>query len=170
MLLLFVGSLAGYMTAEQMIDGRGQAVSNTTWRNWQGKPGDPYALAHYLDAGMLPPDRTQWTVYEADRDSQGSSLDADCTYTLKGKLPPLRWWRLAAEGKGGGEGAGERNWLQSDGAIREADESIVISISPTPRPGNWIVAPDVSTLRLMFFLLEARSVPDLPAIERVSCS
>jgi hypothetical protein len=169
--LVLIGALAGFVSVQKTVDGRGVAVGDTGWRTWQTASHDPYSLAHYLDAGVLPPDPPQWMLYEAERDSSGARLNASCVYSLKGKMPDGRWWRLSGEGSGIPASTAHRSWLQSDGAIREADGSIRIFVSPSPRPANWIMPPPVSDLHLLLFVLEApkggQSAP--PKIDRISC-
>jgi len=168
-LALIFGIAIGYYTEQRTVDQRGQAIATTYWRNWQGGRSDPYALAHYLDEGMLPPDGAQWSVYETTRDSQGASLRADCVYALAGKMPEGRWWRLSAEGKGVTDPENHPAWLQSDTAILEPDGSVRIAVAPTPRSSNWIMPGDISSMRLLLFVLEERKKLPLPDVTRISC-
>jgi len=170
-LLLLIGALGGFISAQRSVDGRGEALANSAWRSWQGKEPDPYSLAHYLDGGMLPPDAPQWTLYETEKDSSGARLDGDCIYNMIGRMPAGRWWRLSAEGGGPPGATAHRSWLQSDSAIVEADGTIGISLSPSPRPANWIMPPDISDLRLLLFVLEADkgATATPPEINRISC-
>jgi hypothetical protein len=168
--LLLVGGLLGYVSVSRAIEARGSAVAGTTWQTWQGEDTTPYSIAHYLGEGVLPPDAPQWRLYEARLDNQGSTLDGRCVYTLKGKMPEARWWRISAEGSGAAAEAAHNAWLQSDSAILEHDGTIRIAVSPSPRPGNWIM-PQPSKIRLLLFVLEERrnnkELP--PVIERISC-
>jgi hypothetical protein len=170
-ILLFVGTLAGFITAQRSIESRGRSVAETGWRTWQGDDADPYALAHFLDSGVLPPDGSQWSVYEAFADSKGNALDADCIYRIRGKIPQSRWWRISAEGAYPSTELPAHSWLQSSGVIYESDGSVNIAIAPVPQPGNWMMLPDVSSLKLLVYILERQdTAAPLPAIEQVSCS
>jgi hypothetical protein len=167
---MVIGTLLGFVSAERTVEGRGTVVAGTAWRIWPSGT-DPYVLAHYLGAGMLPPDSPQWTVYETQWDSTGAKLDSDCVYAVKGKLPAGRWWRMSAEGKNAAVSPPHRSWLQSDNAVLEADGTVRIALSPSPRPANWLMPPDVSDLRLLLFVLEENrgdKVPP-PAVDRISC-
>jgi hypothetical protein len=55
--------------------------------------------------------------------------------------------------------------------IYESDGSVNIAIAPVPQPGNWMMLPDVSSLKLLVYILERQdTAAPLPAIEQVSCS
>lgn len=168
--MLLFGALAGYISANRAIESRGQVLEGSGWRSWQDTGSDPYVLAHFLNEGVLPPDKVQWRVYETAIDSSGDDLDSDCVYTLSGAMPESRWWRLSAEGSGSPVGAEHKSWVQSDTAILEPDGTVRIAVSPLPRPANWLMPANVSGLRLMLFVLEERkgSKPP-PAVERISC-
>jgi hypothetical protein len=169
-LLLFVGSLLGFVTAQRTIDAGGRAVAGGQWRSWNAPSGDPYSLAHYLREGVLPPDSPQWTVYEAELDSSGAGLDGDCVYSLKGRLPQARWWRLVADAGSAADPLAHRSWLESDAAVFEADGSIAIAVAPEPRAANWIEPSGRSAMTLQFFFLEERKGSgQLPPIDRISC-
>ncbi len=170
-LVVMVGALAGFVSVQKFVEARGHALAGSTWRTWQVDSSDPYSVAHYFDEGMLPPDAPQWSLYENSKDSSGQSLEADCVYALAGKMPPGRWWRLSAESNGASASAAHHSWLQSDSAVLEADGSIRIAVSPSPRPANWIMPPDINDLKLLLFVLEEQkgAVPAPPQIDRISC-
>ncbi len=169
--MLFVGVLIGYISVQRLMDSRTEAAAGSGWVTWQERTPDPYSVARYLKEGMLPADSAQWTVYETNRDSAGWRIDADCVYSIKGRMPASRWWRLSAEGPGGSEQALHKSWLQSDGTVFESDGSVRILLSPSPRPANWIMPPDASGLRLLLFVLEERRQDRIapPPVERISC-
>jgi hypothetical protein len=154
--LLFVaaGAITGVVSAIFAIDMAGSvpAGGNTAWRVWEHtsvSDADPYALAHYLLRGQLPPPAPQMTEFFRVRDDGGAKLDSSCTYLLAGKPPPARWWSLSA---GPSDGDGSSVSLASSDAAIEVDGGLAIRLSRHPQPGNWLELPDAGLLALRFTL------------------
>ena len=134
----------------------------------------PYAIAHYLLDGRLPPSEGQFVELTAERDAEGKAVVATCDYALTleaGTLP--RWWSLSAYA---GTLTPEGSTVMSPTAVTEADGSLKITVSRHPQPGNWIKAPASGQYKLIFTASESAGAssgkpktPGLFAIARSGC-
>ena len=106
---------------------------------------------HVCSAGQI-------SEFAADRDREGNRLRSDCTYVLKagaGALP--RWWSVAAFASASGEQPG---LVSARTAVTEKDGSLVIAISATPQPGNWLAAPQAREFALLYSGTESRGLAE----------
>ena len=148
---------AGCLSAYVLIHASGveHLESGTPWLSRAAAmrgSNDFYVRAHYLLDGRLPPAPGQLTESTAETDSENRPLTGVCTYRLAstGLLP--RWWSLSVIG-GDGATAPLQGTASSDTAIRQADGSVEIVLSPGPRPGNWLKSPDRRRLTLLYSAL-----------------
>ena len=147
------GAIAGLASAHLAMQG---SATEGLWRSRQPETATakPYELARdMLDRALVVPGPAM-AEFVLERDTDGSGLDADCLYTLKGKLPEALWWSLS----GGGDGEkGLPAAATSAGTIFEADGSVSIAISREPLPGNLIRPPSSGT-----FVIRLRVFGDAP--------
>ncbi|MGL4295442.1 MAG: DUF1214 domain-containing protein [Aestuariivirga sp.] len=146
---LLAGAIAGLLSAYIASDALGTAPirAGSPWmerKTTADSPAQPYAVAHFLLGGRLPPPPTQMTELTAALDDDGRRLTSACIIELTLPAGPRpRWWSLGVLGHSG-------SLLTSDAAIAETDGTIRVSVAPTPRPGNWIAAPDNRGFELIY--------------------
>lgn len=176
--ILFAGVVLGVMSAQWSIDRKATAMTQGggPWRSWFSGTAsirDPYANAHYLMFGRLPPALGQELLFEAAQDDDGATLDASCDYVITGPRLSARWWQLALADEETGTPAAAA--LSSPRLIGEADGTLRIAISREPKTGNWIDPGDISRFVLVLKLRPgsglnaAASVVTLPRIKREAC-
>ncbi|CAN5276605.1 hypothetical protein BH10PSE7_BH10PSE7_23520 [soil metagenome] len=159
-----VGGIGGVASAHWAID-RAATASSGSWRSWIGN--GPYASAHYLLGGQLPPARGVDLLYEADRDGEGQPLDSSCDYVLSGSAIGARWWRISVPGETGA--------INSAGAIGEPDGTLKLTVSRSTLPGNRMSPGDAGRYTLLLTLKADSprrggiSVVELPRITRGEC-
>jgi len=119
------------------------AVRLGPWVAWpdEGSPNpDPYTRAHIARDGALQLARAEGVSFVAQRDSEGSRLDLDCTYRLDGIRPSAAFWTLTATDENGrlvtASGAGRA--INSTRIAREDDGSSVLRVGSQLAPGNWL--------------------------------
>jgi hypothetical protein len=177
--ILFAGVVLGIVSAQWSIEKTATATttSDGPWKSWFSGTAsirDPYAQAHYLMFGRLPPALGQELLFEAGQDDEGTTLDASCDYLLTGTRPTARWWQLALADEEAASAAAVT--LSSPRLVGEPDGSIRIQISREPKTGNWINPGDISRFVLVLKvrpgsgLNAAASVVTLPRIKREACS
>jgi hypothetical protein len=126
-----------------------------------------YAASSFLRRGQLPPPRGA-RFYTRNLDDDGNALRGGCVVSLDGKMPDVRWWSVKIETASGIAA------LDAGDTLREADGTLIISISRAPSAGNWLKAPDdgIYALNLvMFDPAQSPKVasPTLPAVKRLWC-
>lgn len=177
--VLFFGVVLGIVSAQWSIEKTATAMTagGGPWKSWFSGTAsirDPYANAHYLMFGRLPPALGQELLFEAVHDDDGLTLDASCDYVVQGPRLSARWWQLSLTKE-------ERNEppsmsFSSPHFIGEADGTMRVAISRLPKPGNWINPGDLSHFALMLKLRPGSglnagaSVVTLPRIRREACS
>lgn len=110
----------------------------------------PYAIAHYLLDGRLPPAEGQFVELFAIADADGSRFRPECDTNLTlpdGRRP--RWWSVAAFAAGDANLSAQAV-MSGETAIAEANGDIRITVSGRPRPGNWIKAPNARSYVLIY--------------------
>jgi hypothetical protein len=149
------GGLAlGCFSAYALIQSSGieHVESGTPWLSRATAMADTsafYVRSHYLMEGRLPPAPGQLTEATAETDSENRPLTSSCVYRVAGSGPLPRWWSLTATGSDV-VGAPLQSTADSDTALREADGSVLITVSSLPRPGNWLKAPEARRFSLLY--------------------
>ncbi|MBB3901595.1 hypothetical protein GGR33_001081 [Methylobacterium brachythecii] len=182
---LALGAALGLASADFATSG-GYPVGGTTigaWTAW-AKTGavdaDPYSRAVNARRGEIPLALGEGLLLTAARDDSGRRLDASCTYSVGGAVPPARAWTLTIGGRGAVDPAAKpvREAFTSTEILREADDRFVITIGQEVQSGNWLPMPRPSgPVRLALRLYDtpvAASVGSLdrntvPAITRLGC-
>lgn len=161
---LLAGAILGIASAHWAID-RTAAAAAGPWRSWTGS--GPYASAHFLLTGRLPPAHGIDMVFEANTDSAGDALDGDCDYVLKGRRMGARWWRIAVP-----DGIAS---VTSARAVGEPDGSTIVRVSQEPQPGNWLRLEDGASFALSLTLKtetarrSGAAIVEVPEIVRGEC-
>ncbi len=177
--IIFAGVVLGIVSAQWSIEKKATAMTagGGPWQSWFSGTAsirDPYANAHYLMFGRLPPALGQELLFEASQDDEGTALDGSCDYVLTGPRFAARWWQLTLADGASGEASSIT--LSSPRFIGEPDGSLRIQISRDPKSGNWIDSSNVSRFVMVLKLRPgsglnaAASVVTLPRIKREACT
>jgi hypothetical protein len=174
--LAVVGGLAiGLGSAVMRLSEAGSVAvpGNTAWVELDPASGNemlPYALGLYLGAGQVPPSFTV-RQFKRIRDEEGNALRGDCAYVLEGKVPPARWWTLAAT-DAQGRVVNPQSVIVAGQAFRDAEGAMRVSFAPWPIAGNW-VRVDSGTYGLMLALHDVQDDDDkpvtLPVVRKGRC-
>lgn len=180
-LTCLVGIALGLFSA-RYVAGGGLGLVATSRDGWTAWPTaglntmDPYTKTHFLADGRLPDNRREIVEFEATSDAEGSRLDRDCSYAIKGRLDWSRWWSLTTGGLRADARASSPVSLHSGNVVYEADGSLVVRLAAEPHTGNWLGVPPGGDLRLILRFYDPASASranpaamTLPRIERESC-
>ena len=81
------GVVGGWASALSFIDSVGSMPAGAAgnWRMWDlasGTASNPYARAHFLIEGRVPPAQSLFQVYTNSLDDEGSTLSSGCVYKI----------------------------------------------------------------------------------------
>jgi hypothetical protein len=171
--------LSYYMLTDGRLVG---AVRVGPWSAWPsvGSPApDPYTRAYVARTGALQLGKSEGITFVAAQDSSGRPLDRSCRYRIAGNTPVASFWTLEAVTADGGDIArpdGEQA-LQSREVARAYDGSVVLYVSKTLAPDNWLEITGSGPFQLVLTLYDpsnlsgaGATVESLPAIIREACS
>jgi len=102
---------------------------------------DPYARARIAQRGEVALGQAEGLTFYIWADDKGNPLNSRCRYQLKGFLPEARFFTLYAADK---DLIPQKiktplpYELYSQDIIRNENAEIIITISPTAEPGNWL--------------------------------
>lgn len=115
----------------------------TAWPRAGTVTDDPYSRAALSISGRLPLGSGEGLAMVATNDSAGRPLHIGCTYAIEGQTPPARLWTLSLEAADGNELRATRapQAMASTAILRQQDGSFRVTLSPRPRPGNWLATP-----------------------------
>jgi hypothetical protein len=152
---------------------------------WQAFPqaqtinADPYAKAHRANAGRLLLGSAEGLRFTADVDDSGAPLSGDCTYAIIGKTPPARLWTLYSADRDDRPlpvAASLPAGLNSRNVLRDRDGSVVIQVSATAQPGNWLAVLPGRGFRLTLTLFDTPTAGSsglidlsMPRIQKIGC-
>ncbi len=173
--MLVAGAVAGYVTALQALGhaGTGPAPGNANWTQGIVNPKDAYAvyaLGHFRNDGLLPPPHA--TLYFTRlADDEGNGLRGNCSYEVSGPAPQARWWFVSA---GAPAAPATAVAFTAGNAVLAGDDTLKLSISRRPSPGNWLAAPDVGAMQVTLVMNELYIQSKnyklvLPALKRLAC-
>ncbi|MEO5759051.1 MAG: DUF1214 domain-containing protein [Mesorhizobium sp.] len=140
---------------------------------------DPYSKARVAREGVLALGRAEGLSFVAERDTAGEQLKRECAYKIEGGFPTARFWTLYAADQSLGVIQTTKPRLaalQSYQVLRQPDNSVIISVSKRPSPGNWLLSDGFGR---MYFVLTFYDTPiasstglsdvTLPLITKVGC-
>jgi len=172
---LVAGIAGGYISAMQALSRAGTlpAADGSKWVQEMVNPKDAYsiyALGHFKSEGTLSPPRGA-QLYSRLTDDDGKALRGDCSYRLTGPAIAARWWALNAVA------IGAPNQVASSSAadtLITGDDRLDIGLSRHAMPGNWLIVPDATNLKVTLSIFEAsdkakNGTVNLPTLSKVSC-
>ena len=152
------------------------------WVSWPQSGShtpDPYTRAHLARAGTLQLGQSEGLQFTANRDSEGEPLLRNCRYRISGSTPAATFWTLVAVDENGINIARPDGLpaLHSARISRATDGTLVLYVSPTLSPQNWleITGEGPFSLQLNFYDTAifgglGPSVEAMPSITREACA
>lgn len=175
--ILIAGLVGGWGSALYSIQSLGSSPADDkgTWLTWKsdGSESSPYAIAHYLLDGEIPPAVGLFRVYFASRDDDGKTLDMRCRYNVTAAAKNLRWWSFSTSRKGGAED-GAQSTITSEQALSDKQGNVEITVAPQPASGNWVGPPQSGRMEFTFLVADDGKLGDgelvsLPKISKGEC-
>jgi hypothetical protein len=151
---------------------------------WEAHPdlGTPnasaYAKAAVARRGELPLGRAEGLVFHASDDSSGAALERNCSYRIAGELPTARFWTLHAADTTMRPLPEPENQaaIQSTAVLHDTDDSVAVTASSHPVPGNWLPLSGTGRMILVLALYDTPIASSteisrvvLPRISRLGC-
>lgn len=176
--ILIAGLVGGWGSALYSIQSLGSSPADDkgTWQTWKSDGGgesSPYAIAHYLLDGQIPPAVGLFRVYFASRDDAGDSLDKRCRYKVTASTKDLRWWSFSTSRNSGSED-GAQATITSEQALLQKDGKVEITVAPLPAGGNWVGPPGSGRMEFAFLVADDGKLGDgeqvlLPSVSKGGC-
>lgn len=157
------------------------AVKVGPWAAWPGVGApspDPYTRAYLARTGSLELGRSEGIAFTATTDSDGKPLDRSCRYRIDGTTPVAGFWTLQAIGADGDNivPAKGQQALRSRSVARANDGSLLLYVSKTLAPDNWLEITGDGPFQLVLTLYDPSNlsgagvaVQTLPAILKEVC-
>lgn len=151
------------------------------WAAWPdvGSPSpDPYSRAFIARTGALHLGSTEGLQFVARNDSSGIPLERTCRYRIEGNTPVASFWTLVPTDPDGtviarADGPAA---FHSGRIAREEDGSMILYVSRSIAPMNWLEISGVGPFELVLTLYDSSvfagvgsSVEVLPMITREAC-
>jgi hypothetical protein len=176
--LLLCGLIGGWASALYFIDDLGSAAAspNGHWRMWNlgaGASSNPYAVAHFLLAGQVPPAQSLFRIYTNGRDDDGNRLRSECVYMISADSLPARWWSLSIEPSDIPDNT-STPVITSDQIVRGTIGSMIVAVARHPIPGNWVRPSHDGNIEIQLLVSNDGSSQEassmiLPSVQRVGC-
>jgi len=183
-LMIAVALVVGFgLSYYSLTDGRLLgALRVGPWAAWPAigsASPDPYTRAYLARTGALQLGLSEGLAFIASSDGDGQPLDRSCRYRIEGTTPVASFWTLEAVAADGGNIArpdGPQE-LQSRHVARANDGSLLLYVSRTLAPDNWLEITGQGAFRLILTLYDptnlsgsAAAVQTLPAIVKEACA
>ena len=140
---------------------------------------DPYSKARVAREGVLALGRAEGLSFVAENDAAGDQLKRECTYRIEADFrPPASGHSMPPINRSASLKPANRD-LQHFSPIqvlRQADNSVIISVGHHPMPGNWLLTDGSGR---MYFVLTFYDTPiasstglsdvSLPRIVKAGC-
>lgn len=152
------------------------------WAAWPavGSPSpDPYTRAYLARTGALQLGLSEGIAFTALTDSDEQPLDRACRYRIEGTTPVASFWTLQALAADGSSIARPDGLqvLQSRQIARANDGSLVLYVSRSLAPDNWLEIGGDGAFKLVLTLYDPSNlsgagvaVQTLPAIVKEACA
>jgi hypothetical protein len=120
----------------------GGGISDGPWRTslYAGSSeGSPYLRAQIAVHGLLALGREEMIYYTAADDSDGKTLNGNCSYQIEGRDLPARWWSITVYGADDFliPNSADRYSVSMNSVARRADGTFVVTLSKGQAEGNW---------------------------------
>lgn len=175
---ILCGAVGGWASALYFIDSVGSNPAGATgnWRMWDlasGTSSNPYARAHFLFEGRVPPAQSLFQVYTSSHDDEGSRLHSGCVYKISADDLESRWWSLSVGPLDNPE-KDSPAVVTSDEVVRGSDSSVNVAVARHPVAGNWIRPAMEGNIVIQLVVSnaggsQAAGILSLPTVQRVSC-
>ena len=181
---LLIGGVIGLVSAWAAIGDRyglfrRQSYPWTVWPNAGNPDADPYTVAHFARAGILPAKGLEVIYYYTSNDSDGQKLRAQCNYMISGPDLQTSEWSVTVYDKDGEliRNPARRYGFNSKNITRAPDGSYVIWLSREAAAGNWLPSGRNGNRQLVLrlynpdrgYVANPVSAP-LPEIRKTGCS
>ncbi len=154
---IFLGLVITFIEIEH---GKGfTAIEAGPWTGWprsEASEIDPYTRAILAYSGKISLSESEAMSFVAQGSSDGAAFDPDCDYTIKGEVPPARYWTLSLLSPAGaliGNMTDRRGFTSSE-VLRASDGRFEITLSRHARPGNWLPLGSASKFILVLRLYD----------------
>lgn len=177
-----VGAVAALLATSVMADPMQSVPGHPEWRTKHAtatQHPNMYVRAFAARYGLLGLSTSEAKYYHTIADRQGRPLSTACDYEITGQGLPAQWWSLTLYATDGflARNDDHANHIGTTNVVAGADGKWSIRIGKT-RDGasNWLSTRNAGTqfvLTLRMYLptqaVVDGQVPDLPAIQRMSC-
>ncbi len=152
------------------------------WTAWPGigsSSPDPYNRAYLARTGTLELGQSEGLAFTAATDSSGRTLDRACRYRIGGNTPVASFWTLQALAPDGSNiaASAELPALQSRLVARADDGSLLLYVSRSLAPDNWLEITGSGPFQLALTLYDSASISgsgvsagSMPSIVREACA
>lgn len=157
------------------------AVRVGPWVAWpdvgQAAP-NPYTRAYLARTGHLQLGHAEGIQFSAFTDDDGETLDAQCTYEIRGTVPGASFWTLVATALDGTNIAASDALpaLHSERIARSGAGDLVAAVGPHLSPGNWLETAGKGEFVILLTLYDATAfsggnsaLGDMPSIRKLVC-
>lgn len=141
----------------------------TAWPRAGSANADPYTRAVNARRGEIPLAVGEGLLMTAAEDDEGRALDASCTYTVAGAVPPARAWTVTVAGRGPRDPKRPhiRDGFTSAEILRQQDGRFAIVLGPEVQPGNWLPSPRADgPMRLALRLYDTPAAASAASLDR----
>ncbi len=161
-----------------MSDGMISNGSWTTGKSFGTTDATTLTRAKVALSGLLALPAKEAMYFTAKVDSDGKSLDGDCTYLVSGGKLEGRWWSVTLyEGEGWLVKNVANRWsIPAHAAVQNESGQWSFIVSPTEQPSAWLPTGGVKAfdLTLRLYHPSAATIADpakasLPTIKRQGC-
>ena len=180
-LIAFTLGVGSALLAINSPPGHNYTVLNGAWRTnlaIGSSQAGMYVRALVSQTGLFALNQSETIYFLADTDDHGEPLHSDCDYLIEGKDIQTRWWSITAYGEDHFLIANEKNRYAFNGrdVARDADGKYRISMSSTPKSGNWLPTGSQKQLHLALRLYNPQPIVyenpagiELPHITKEEC-
>ncbi len=178
---VLLGLVSAYAALYLVVAGT-ESVFSGKWatnKNTASRDAGIYLRTSVAVMGLMAMTREESVYYSTVTDTEGVFLNGNCTYQLKGRDLPARWWSITAYGMDHyfmNTGIDKYSISQSS-IVRNEDGTYTATISPEKHKTNWIPSAKGKYFQLTArFYNPEQSVYDhpgkvqLPTITKVKCS
>lgn len=182
LVVTFYGAVQASLWALDATRGFGGLSVNgwTAYPDIQTADADPYAKAHRANDGRLLLGRAEGLVFRADSDQSGQTLDANCRYQVRGRVPPSLFWTLRATYSDKNPLNLPVGWphvVNAHKVLKDQSGNISVTLSSSAEEGNWLALARDKPFGLQLTLIDTPTSNDsgireleMPNIIQLECA